>query len=82
MYGRCGLSSNEGNRSLPITASSSACARLCTCGKRTRARTKEYIADTVSKVKVSKEACVINVEPRTVSDPAKIRSYQPHVPDS
>jgi hypothetical protein len=54
MYGRRGLSSNVGNRSLPITTSSSACARLCTCGKRTRARKREYIADTVSNVRVSK----------------------------
>jgi hypothetical protein len=55
MYGRRGLSSKVGNRSLPITISSSACARLCTSGKRTRARKKEYIDDTVLNVRVSKK---------------------------
>jgi hypothetical protein len=55
MYGRRGLSSNVGNRSLLITASSSACARLCTCGKRTKARKKEYNDDTVLTVGVSKK---------------------------
>lgn len=52
-YGRHGLSSNVGNRSLPITISSSACARLCTCGKRTRAKKREVIEVTVLIVGVS-----------------------------
>src|SRR6266436_1341132 len=55
MYGRRGLSSNVGNRSLPITRSSSPCARLCTCGKRTRARKSEIIEDAVSIIDVSKK---------------------------
>jgi hypothetical protein len=55
MYGRHGLSSNVGNRSLPITISSSACARLCTCGNRTRARKSEYIVDTVLNVRASEK---------------------------
>jgi hypothetical protein len=49
------MSSNVGNRSLPITTSSSACARLCTCGNRTRARKREDIDDTLLNVSVSKK---------------------------
>ena len=44
-YGRRGLSLNMGNRSLPTTTSSSACARLCTCGKSTRAIKKKVIEE-------------------------------------
>jgi hypothetical protein len=70
MYGRRGLSSNVGKRSLPITSSSSACARLCTFGNKTRARKKEYIDDTVLNVKVSR--CKRDyLETRTVSEPAE-----------
>jgi hypothetical protein len=47
MYGRRGLSLNVGSRSLPTTISSSACARLCTCGKSVRARKKEIIENAV-----------------------------------
>jgi ribosomal protein S9 len=71
MYGRRGLSSNVGSLSLPITRSSSACARLCTCGKRTSARKREYIDDTVSKVRVSKRGIREYPETQTVSEPAE-----------
>ena len=60
MYGRRGLSSKVGNRSLPTTTSSSACARLCTCGKRTRARKRELIEDTVFIVGVRKKPAEIS----------------------
>src|SRR5260370_16942212 len=53
-YGRRGLSSKVGNRSLPITISSSPCARVCPSGKRTRARKKEYIHNTVLNLRVIK----------------------------
>ena len=62
MYGRRGLSSNVGNRSLPTTTSSSACVRLCACGKRTRTRKREVIEDTVSIIKVSKRTERRNIE--------------------
>jgi hypothetical protein len=55
MYGRRGLSSNVGSRSLPTTTSSSACARLCTCGKSARARKKEVIEDTALIIILSKK---------------------------
>jgi len=55
MYGRRGLSSKIGNLSLPIIRSSSACARRCTCGKRTRTRKREVIEDAVLVIGVSKK---------------------------
>jgi hypothetical protein len=70
MYGMRGPSSNVGSLSLPITRSSSACARLCTCGKRTSARKREYIDDTVSNVKSVRSICEY-LEERTVSEPAE-----------
>lgn len=81
IYGRRGLSSKVGNLSLPVTTSSSTCARICTCGKRTRARKREYIADTVLNVTVSK--CMHDhLGTPTVSEPAEKRSCEPRVPDS
>jgi hypothetical protein len=71
MYGRRGLSSNVGSRSLPITTSSSFCARLWTCGKRTRARKRKDIDDTVWRVEESVRNPRENPETRTVSVPAK-----------
>src|SRR5258708_39890029 len=47
MYGRRGLSLKVGNRSLPITTSSSACARLCAFLNETRATKMESIAHPV-----------------------------------
>ena len=60
IYGRCGLSSNVGNLSLPTTASSSACARFCTCGKRTSARKREVIEDIVLIVGVDKKSAGVS----------------------
>ena len=71
IYGRRGLSSNVGSRSLPTTRSSSACARLCTSGKSTSARKRELIEDTVFVVGVGKKFAEISrYTVRTVSKPA------------
>jgi hypothetical protein len=62
MYGRRGLSSNVGNRSLPTTTSSSACARFWACGNRTRARKREVIEDMVSMKKDSQRNRIADIE--------------------
>ena len=66
-----------GNRSLPITRSSSACARLCTFGKRTRARKSEFIEDMVLIVGVGKKHARKCQETQTVSRPAERMSSKP-----
>ncbi len=81
MYGRLDQSSNVGKRSLPITASSSACARLCTCGKRARARKREVIEDTVSIVGLVRKLQNFG-EICTVSKPADKTSRKSHELDS
>jgi hypothetical protein len=82
MYGRRGLSSNVGNRSLPTTTSSSACARFCACGKRTRARKREVIEDIVSMIDVRKRTEWQILRRSTVSKPAEKKSCKFDVFDS
>ena len=55
IYGRRGLSSYVGSLSLEMTESSSACARFCTSGKRTRAKKSAVIKETVWKTCISQE---------------------------
>lgn len=47
MYGSCSRSASVGSLSVPMTASSSRCARFCTSGWSVIARKKVVIADTV-----------------------------------
>ncbi len=81
MYGRRGQSSNAGNRSLPTTTSSSACARFRACGKSTRARKREVIEDIVSVIEVSKRTGWQISRRSTVSKPAEKRSRKLDVLD-